>query len=178
MSSHDLDLLVVDAIDRLMTGGISHEHDAFANLTPRELRAKRRENNRQVITDQSKNQDYVVYDQLKGQDDVTATSPDQSESEEDSKSDSSPSSETKSTDCQRTLNHPLHTISTAPSPLPIGKWAPLQDPEDIPSNMIQVPKHEIKKGLPLDLIILQDEKGHKRILVPKMSTDSSDKDGA
>ncbi len=37
MSSHDLDLLVVDVINRLMTGGISHEHDAFANLTtPRE----------------------------------------------------------------------------------------------------------------------------------------------
>ncbi len=156
MSSHDLDLLVVDAIDRLMMGGISHKHDAFANLTPRELRAKRRENNRKVTTDQSK-----------GQNDVSVTFPDQSETEEESKSDSSPSSETRSTECQRTLNHLLHTIATAPPPLPIEKWAPLQNPEGIPSNMIQVPKHEIKKGLPLDLIILQDKKGHKRILVPK-----------
>ncbi len=110
MSSHDLDVLVVDAIDRLMTGGISHKHDAFANLTPRELRAKRRESNRKVITDQSK-----------GQDDVTATFPDQSETEEESKSDSSPSSETQSTECQRTLKHPLHTISTAPPLLPIER---------------------------------------------------------
>ncbi len=156
MSSHDLYLLVVDAIDRLMTGGISHKHDAFANLTPRESRAKRRENNCKVTTDQSK-----------GQDDVTATFSDQSETEEESKSDSSPPSETKTTECQRTLNHPLHAISTAPPPLPIEKWAPLQNPEDIPSNMMRIPKEENKKGLPLDLIVLQDKKGHKRILVPK-----------
>jgi hypothetical protein len=154
MSSHDLDLLVMDAIDRLMTGGISQEHDAFANLTPRELRAKRRDNNRQVITDQSKDQDGS-----------TAKSPDQSEDEEKSKSDWSPSSETRSTECQRTLNHPLHSIATAPPPLPIERWAPLQNSEDIPSNMVRIPKEEIKKGLPLDLIILQDKKGHKRILV-------------
>ena len=90
MSSHDLDLLVVDAIDRLMTGGISQEHDAFSNLTPRELRAKRRENNGKITTDQSKDQN-----------DVTANFPDQSESEteEESKTNSSPSSETKSTEC-------------------------------------------------------------------------------
>ncbi len=76
MPSHDLDLLVVDAIDRLMTGGTSHEHDAFVNLTSRGLRAKRRDSNRQVTTDQSK-----------GQDDYTTISPDQSENEEESKSD-------------------------------------------------------------------------------------------
>jgi hypothetical protein len=102
MSSHDLYLLVVDTIDRLMTGGISQEHNAFANLTPRELRAKRRNDKRPVITDQSKRQD-----------DSTAISPDQSENEEASKSDHSPSSENLSTECQRTLNHPLHTIATA-----------------------------------------------------------------
>jgi hypothetical protein len=156
MSSHDLDLLVVDAIDRLMTGGISQEHDAFANLTPRELRAKRRENNGKVNVDQSKDQD-----------DGTTNFPDQSETEEEPKTDSSPSPETKSTECQRTLNHPLHTVSTAPPPLPLEKWAPLQNSEDIPSNMMRVPKQEIKKGLPMDLIVLQDKKGHKRILVPK-----------
>jgi hypothetical protein len=130
MSSHDLDLLVVNSIDRLMTGGISHEHEAFANLTPRELRAKRRESNRRVTTDQSK-----------GQDDSTATFPHQSENEEESKSDSSSSPEEVSTECQRTLNHPLHTITTALPPLPIQRWAPsLQDLEDIPSTMMRVPK--------------------------------------
>jgi hypothetical protein len=54
-----------------------------------------------------------------------------------------------------------------PPPLPIEKWAPLQNPEDIPSNMMRIPKEEIKKGLLLDRIILQDKKGHKRILVPE-----------
>jgi hypothetical protein len=90
MLSHDLDLLVVNAIDRLMTGGIIHEHDAFANLTPRELRAKRRESNRQVTTDQSK-----------GQDDSTATFFYQSENEEESKSDFPSPPEVVSTEPQR-----------------------------------------------------------------------------
>jgi hypothetical protein len=99
MSSHDLDLLVVDAIDRLMTGGISHEHDAFANLTSRGLRAKRRDDNRQITNDQSK-----------GQDDYTAIFSDQSENEDESEPKSSSSSEEISTECQRTLNHPLHTM--------------------------------------------------------------------
>jgi hypothetical protein len=125
MPSHDLDLLVVNAIDRPMTGGVSHEHDAFANLTPRELRAKRRESNRQVTPDQSK-----------GQDDSTATFSDQSENEEESNSDFSSPPEEISTECQRTLNQPLHTISTALPPLPTERWAPLQDPEDISSNMM------------------------------------------
>jgi hypothetical protein len=120
MSSQDIDLLVVDAIDRLMTGGISHEHDAFANVRPRGLRAKRRDNYRQVITNQST-----------GQDDSTTTFPDQSENEEESKSNSNSSSEEVSTECQRTLNHPLHTISTALPLHPIERWATLQDLEDI-----------------------------------------------
>jgi hypothetical protein len=85
MPSHDLDLFVVNAIDRLMTGGMSHEHDAFANLTPRELRMKRRE----------------------------STFSDQSENEEGFKSDFSSPHEEISTECQRTLKYPLHTISTA-----------------------------------------------------------------
>jgi hypothetical protein len=51
-----LNQLVIDAIDRLMTGGMTHEYDAFATLTPREMRAKRREKERQNPTDQSKGQ--------------------------------------------------------------------------------------------------------------------------
>jgi hypothetical protein len=33
--------------------------------------------------------------------------------------------------------------------------------------MVRVPKLEIKKGMPLDLIILRDDRGRQRILVPK-----------
>ncbi len=43
---NDLDQLVIDTIDRLMTGGMTHEHDAFARRKPREMRAKRREKER------------------------------------------------------------------------------------------------------------------------------------
>ncbi len=46
----------IDAVDRLMTGGMPHEHDAFASITPREMRATRREKERQGTTDQSKGQ--------------------------------------------------------------------------------------------------------------------------
>ncbi len=42
LASNDLHQLVVSAIDRLMTGGMNHEHDAFADLTLRELRAQKR----------------------------------------------------------------------------------------------------------------------------------------
>ena len=118
---NDLDQLVIDAIDRLMTGGMTHEHDAFATLTPREMRANRREKERQTPTDQSKGQDVSATDQS-----------DQSESEKGDNAEDSPSSiDHSSNECQRTINHPLHTISTSPRPLPIDKWSLLQNPKDI-----------------------------------------------
>ncbi len=58
------------------------------------------------------------------------------------------------TECQRILTHPLHTISTGPAPLPIEEWPPLQDPEDKPSNMMRVPREELKGNMPHDLIIV------------------------
>ena len=33
--------------------------------------------------------------------------------------------------------------------------------------MVRVPKQEIKTGMPLDLIVLRDNRGRQRILVPK-----------
>ena len=42
LSLHDLDELVVGAIDRLMTGGMSQENHSFALITPREERAQKR----------------------------------------------------------------------------------------------------------------------------------------
>ncbi len=70
-------------------------------------------------------------------------------------------------ECQRTLTHPLHTVSTGPTPLPIDQWPPLQDPEDKPSKMMRVPREEMKKNLPHDLIVFRDANGRQRILVPK-----------
>jgi hypothetical protein len=60
-------------------------------------------------------------------------------------------------ECRRMLQHPLHTISTGPTPLPIERWPDLQDPEDIPSNMMRVAQDEMKKGLPPNLIVLRDK---------------------
>jgi hypothetical protein len=56
LSSRDLGELVVDAIDRLMTGGISHDSYVFAQLTPREIRATKRAK-RTPSVDQPANQD-------------------------------------------------------------------------------------------------------------------------
>jgi hypothetical protein len=53
LPSNDLHQLVVSAIDRLMTGGMIQEHGAFADLTPRELRAQKRHSKRQRTDDQS-----------------------------------------------------------------------------------------------------------------------------
>jgi hypothetical protein len=132
---NDLDQLVIDAIDRLMTVGMNHEHAAFATLTPREMRAKRREKERQIPTDQSNGQ---------GKD--TASQSDQSEDESDGNADDSPFPiDRSSNECLRTINHPLHTISTSPKPLPIDKWALLQNSKDIPPNMVRVPKEELIK---------------------------------
>jgi hypothetical protein len=80
------------------------------------MRAKRREKERQIPTDQSNGQ---------GKD--TASQSDQSESKKGDNADDSPSPiDRNSNECQRTINHPLHTISTSPKPLPIDKWALLQ----------------------------------------------------
>jgi hypothetical protein len=56
LASRDLGELVVGAIDRLMTGGISHDSYAFAQLTPRDIRAAKRAK-RTPSADQSVNQD-------------------------------------------------------------------------------------------------------------------------
>jgi hypothetical protein len=56
LAFRDLGELVVGAIDRLMTGGISHENYACAQLTPREVRATKRAK-RTLFGDQSVNQD-------------------------------------------------------------------------------------------------------------------------
>ncbi len=56
LNSRDLCELVVGAIDRLITGGINHEHDNFAQITPREMRARKR-GKPSLPDDQSESQD-------------------------------------------------------------------------------------------------------------------------
>ncbi len=171
LPSNDLHQLVMSAIDRLMTGGMALEHDAFADLTPRELRAQKRNSKRQRTVDQSERLDAdtaIPSDQSMGRsqqsDDKTNSPFDRTPfSVEEVTSDPPTATPTQESECQRTLRHPLHTISTGAPPLPIERWPALQDPEDVPPNMVQVPKEEIKAGMPSDLIILRDKNGRQRM---------------
>ncbi len=69
--------------------------------------------------------------------------------------------------CIRTAPHPLHVISTSLFPDPIEIWPAKQTLDDIPSWMARVPQDKLKRGLPRSLIVLKDDKGRKRILVPR-----------
>jgi hypothetical protein len=155
LNSRDPYELVVGAIDRLMTGGVNHEHDNFAQITLREMRARKR--GKLLLPD----------DQSESQDDPANTPLDQSEISIGSVEIEPPMLDQNQTECQRILTHPLHTISTGPAPLPIEQWPPLQYLEDKSSNMMRVPKEELKTNMPHDLIIFRDGDGRQRILVPK-----------
>ncbi len=175
LPSNDLHQLIVSAIDRLMTRGMIQEHDAFADLTPRELRAQKRDSKRQRTVDQSELLDAdtaIPSDQSmersqKSNDETNSPFDRTPFAVEEVTSDSPTAIPTPENECQRTLRHPLHTISTSAPPLPIERWPALQDPENVPPNMVQVPKEEIKTGMPSDLIILRDKNGRQRILVPR-----------
>jgi hypothetical protein len=56
LESRNLCKLIVSAIDRLMTGGTKHKHYNFAQITPREMRARRR-GKTLISVDQSERQD-------------------------------------------------------------------------------------------------------------------------
>ena len=111
-----------------MTGGIHHQHDNFAQITPREMRARKR--GKLTLSD----------DQSKRQGGTKNTPLDQSEINIESVEIEPPVLDQDEAECQRIVTHPLHTISTGPAPLPIEQWPPLQDPEDKPSNMMRVPR--------------------------------------
>ncbi len=119
LPSSDLHQLVVGAIDRLMTGGMEQEHYAFADLTPRELRAQKRSNKRQRTVNQSERSDVdttIPSAQSTGRSQLSddeASSPfDRTPfSVEEVISDSPTVTPSSENECQRTLRHPLHTIS-------------------------------------------------------------------
>ena len=107
LASHDLEELVVGAIDRLMTGGMSQENDSFALITPKEERAQKRAK-RTIPINQSVNWD------------STNAIP----SHQSPMSDNEIENDIVTLDkehelCQRTIKHPLHTIATGPPPLPL-----------------------------------------------------------
>ncbi len=83
------------------------EHDNFAQITPREMRARKR------------GKPLLSVNQSERQGGPTTTSHDQSENSIQSVEIEPPMLGLDQTECQRTLTHPLHTISTGPAPLPI-----------------------------------------------------------
>ena len=171
LSSTDLHQLIVETIDRLMTGGIGQEHDAFSSLTPREMRAQKRNNKRQRSVDFSESGSTETPEKppkrLNNSKNQPVNPVDSSEIPEEEDINDPSSEPMILNECQRTAKHPLHTISLSAPPLPIERWPALQHLEDLPSNMVQVPINELKPGTPTDLIVLQDKSGRQRILVPR-----------
>ncbi len=170
LSSTDLHQLIVRSVDRLMTEGIGQEHDAFSNLTSREMRAQKRDNKRQRSVDfldsGSTDLSQKSSKRLKNSKDQPVNLLDSMEvPEEEVTNDPSPELVIPNDECQRTTRHPLHTISSGTPPLPIERWTALQHLEDLPSNMVRVPKDELKPGTPTDLTVLRDKSGRQRILV-------------
>jgi hypothetical protein len=93
LASRDLGELVVGAIDRLMTGGISHENYASNQLTPREIRVMKRAKCT-LSGNQSMNQD-----------DTTAIPSPQSHISDSSIENDASSLDNEQDKCQRTLKH-------------------------------------------------------------------------
>ncbi len=60
----------------------------------------------------------------------------------------------------------MHVISTALPPDPLDTWPEKQDENDV-KNKVRLFPDQLKKGYPSDLIIIRDDKGRDRILVPK-----------
>jgi hypothetical protein len=153
---------------------MGQKHDAFSNLNPRDLRAQNRNNKRQrtVTSLESGSTDSSEKSSKRPRNskDKAGNLVDSIQVQEEEEVTNSPPTELiiQNDVCQRTLRHPLHTISSAAPSLPIERWAALQDnSEDLPSNMVQVPKEELKPCLPTDLIVLRDKSERQRILVPR-----------
>jgi hypothetical protein len=127
LSSTDLHQLIVRSVDRLMTGGIGQEHDAFSSLTPREIIAQKRDNKRQRSVDFSESgstdppkKPSKRIRNARVQSNISLD-PVQIQDEEDTNE--FPVEPTiQSDECQRTLKRPLHTISSCAPPLPIKRW--------------------------------------------------------
>ena len=145
-NTRDIDSAILRSIDVMFSQGSQHA------LTPRELRARKRTNltenvnSRQDNTDGQNSTATVLIDEI---------------------SDVRQDNTKRQNQCRRTVTHPLHVISTARPPDPIDTWPDKQLEEDIPKGTTRVPKENLKERLPANLIVVKDEKGRERILVPR-----------
>ncbi len=145
-NTRDIDSAILRSIDEMFS------QDAKHALTPRELRAKKRTRPTENVFNRQSN--------TEGQNSTATVSINKnSESRKD---------RTKSqTQRIRTATHPLHVISTSRPPDPIETWPDKQLEEDIPEGTTRVPQENLKQRFPINLIVVKDEKGRERILVPR-----------
>jgi hypothetical protein len=181
----DIDSACLHAIDKLMKNTLKRvyrqnkifEQTDQSALTPREVRMGKRLKVTESVTEKQGS--------TEGQTSTT-TVPNKEVSSHRQDTTEGPSSDTTASDankskCIRTTTHPLHVISTSLPPDPIETWPAKQTLDDIPTGMIRVAQDKVKKGLPNTLIVLKDDKGRERILVPRCQRQrlvTKDVDGA
>ena len=68
-----------------------------------------------------------------------------------------PSPESSDSTCTRTIEHPMHVISTAIPLDPLDTWPEKQDENDV-KNKVRLLTDQMKKGYPSSLIIIKDDK--------------------
>ncbi len=136
---NDLDTLCLQAIHDLMKDGASRK-----KLSPRDVRALKRAR----INDKLNETEVSIL----GSETIPTVTP--------------PSPESSDSTCTRTTEHPMHVISTAIPPDPLGTWPEKQDENEV-KNRVRLLPDQIKKGYPSELIIIRDDKARDRILVPK-----------
>ncbi len=145
-NTRDIDSAILHSIDEMFS------QDAKHALTPRELRAKKRTRLTENVYNRQSN--------TEGQNSTATVSINNNSKVRKDKTISL-------SQCIRTATHPLHVISTSRPPDPIETWPDKQLKEDITKGTIRVPKENLKHGLPTNLIVVKDEKGRERILVPR-----------
>jgi transposase InsO family protein len=183
-NAKDIDLACLYSLDTMMNGAQKrtdsteipvYNQDLNFNLndqsamSSRERRLRKRQ---QIIREALMQTENVSQEQdsTVGQDSTTTVPTEQDGSRQDTTEGQGSDITVTTADkeqCIRTTPHPLHVISTSLPPDPIETWPAKQTLDDIPSGMARVPQDKIKRGLPRSLIVLKDDKGRERILVPR-----------
>ena len=144
--TRDIDSAIIHSVNEMFSQDANHA------LTPRELRSKKRTKLTENVFNRQSN--------TEGQNSTATVSINNNSMVQKDKA-------KHQNQCIRTATHPLHVISTSRSPDPIETWPDKQLEEDIPKGTTRVPKENLKQGFPPNLIVVKDEKGRERILVPR-----------
>ncbi len=124
-SENDIDTLCLQAIHDLMKDGASRK-----KLSPRDVRALKRA---KIFDNHNETEVSIL-----GSETISTMTP--------------PSPESSDSTCTRTIEHPMHVISTAIPPDPRDTWPEKQDENDV-KNKVRLLPDQMKKGYPSSLII-------------------------